>query len=161
MKDFGGNMLGIYDNEMKLEFVSKSTNEAFARISVAAFASQLDPTIDELADIKTAVSEAVTNSIIHGYENVLGIVKIECRIKDNLIEIQIYDNGKGIPNVEEAMKPLYTTKAELERSGMGFTIMESFMDELKVESIPEVGTKITMKKYIGKSNEEKNNLQTN
>lgn len=161
MKDFGGKMLGIYDNEMKLEFVSKSTNEAFARISVAAFASQLDPTIDELADIKTAVSEAVTNSIIHGYENVLGIVKIECKIKDNFIEIQIADNGKGIPNVEEAMKPLYTTKAELERSGMGFTIMESFMDELKVESIPEVGTKITMKKYIGKSNEEKNNLQTN
>lgn len=146
-------MLGIYDNEMKLEFVSKSANESFARISVAAFASQLDPTIDELADIKTAVSEAVTNSIIHGYENTIGIVKVECKIKENLIEIQVSDNGKGISNVEEARKPLYTTKAELERSGMGFTIMESFMDELKVESIPDVGTKVTMKKYIGKINE--------
>ena len=153
-------MLGIYDNEMKLEFVSKSANESFARISVAAFASQLDPTIDELADIKTAVSEAVTNSIIHGYENTIGIVKVECKIKENLIEIQVLDNGKGISNVEEARKPLYTTKAELERSGMGFTIMESFMDELKVESIPDVGTKVTMKKYIGKLNETEEEHQT-
>ncbi len=144
------NMIGIYDNEMKLEFISKSINESFARISVAAFASQLDPTIDELADIKTAVSEAVTNSIIHGYENKMGIVKVECKIKGNLLEVQITDNGKGIPNVEEAKKPLYTTKAELERSGMGFTIMESFMDELNVESIPDVGTKVIMKKYIKK-----------
>lgn len=144
------NMIGIYDNEMKLEFISKSINESFARISVAAFASQLDPTIDELADIKTAVSEAVTNSIIHGYENKMGIVKVECKIKENLLEVQITDNGKGIPNIEEAKKPLYTTKAELERSGMGFTIMESFMDELNVESIPDVGTKVTMKKYIKK-----------
>ena len=153
-------MLGIYDNEMKLEFVSKSANESFARISVAAFASQLDPTIDELADIKTAVSEAVTNSIIHGYENTIGIVKVECKIKENLIEIQVSDNGKGISNVEEARKPLYTTKAELERSGMGFTIMESFMDELKVESIPDVGTKVTMKKYIGKLNETEEETKT-
>lgn len=153
-------MLGIYDNEMKLEFVSKSANESFARISVAAFASQLDPTIDELADIKTAVSEAVTNSIIHGYENTIGIVKVECKIKENLIEIQVLDNGKGISNVEEARKPLYTTKAELERSGMGFTIMESFMDELKVESIPDVGTKVTMKKYIGKLNETEEESKT-
>ena len=153
-------MLGIYDNEMKLEFVSKSANESFARISVAAFASQLDPTIDELADIKTAVSEAVTNSIIHGYENTIGIVKVECKIKENLIEIQVSDNGKGISNVEEARKPLYTTKAEFERSGMGFTIMESFMDELKVESIPDVGTKVTMKKYIGKLNETEEEAKT-
>ena len=153
-------MLGIYDNDMKLEFVSKSANESFARISVAAFASQLDPTIDELADIKTAVSEAVTNSIIHGYENTIGIVKVECKIKENLIEIQVLDNGKGISNVEEARKPLYTTKAELERSGMGFTIMESFMDELKVESIPDVGTKVTMKKYIGKLNETEEESKT-
>ena len=141
-------MVGIYDNEMKLEFTSKSSNEAFARITVAAFASQLDPTIEELADIKTAVSEAVTNCIIHGYENTIGIVKVECKLKDNWIEIQISDSGKGIEDIELAKKPLYTTKANLERSGMGFTIMESFMDELKVESIPEMGTKITMKKYI-------------
>ena len=140
--------MGIYDNEMKLEFISKSSNEAFARITVAAFASQLDPTIEELADIKTAVSEAVTNCIIHGYENSMGIVKIECKLKDNWIEIQISDSGKGIEDIELAKKPLYTTKANLERSGMGFTIMESFMDELKVESIPDMGTKVTMKKYI-------------
>ena len=141
-------MIGIYDNEMKLEFTSKSSNEAFARITVAAFASQLDPTIEELADIKTAVSEAVTNCIIHGYENTIGIVKVECKLKDNWIEIQISDSGKGIEDIELAKKPLYTTKANLERSGMGFTIMESFMDEMKVESIPEMGTKVTMKKYI-------------
>ena len=141
-------MKGIYDNEMKLEFISKSANEAFARISVAAFASQLDPTIDELADIKTAVSEAVTNSIIHGYENTSGIVKVEARIKDNCVEVQVSDSGKGIEDIELAKRPLYTTKANLERSGMGFTIMESFMDELKIESIPDMGTKVTMKKYI-------------
>ena len=141
-------MLGIYDNEMKLEFISKSANEAFARISVAAFASQLDPTIDELADIKTAVSEAVTNSIIHGYENTSGIVKVEARIKDNCVEVQVSDSGKGIEDIELAKRPLYTTKTNLERSGMGFTIMESFMDELKIESIPDMGTKVTMKKYI-------------
>ena len=141
-------MLGIYDNEMKLEFVSKSSNEAFARISVAAFASQLDPSIDELADIKTAVSQAVTNCIIHGYENTMGIVKVECKLKNNWIEIQVSDSGKGIEDIELARRPLYTTKANLERSGMGFTIMESFMDELKIESIPNMGTKITMKKYI-------------
>ena len=141
-------MVGIYDNEMKLEFVSKSSNEAFARITVAAFASQLDPTIEELADIKTAVSEAVTNCIIHGYEGTSGIVKVECRLKDNCIEIEISDNGKGISDIELARKPLYTTKANLERSGMGFTIMESFLDDFKVESIEGMGTKVTMKKYI-------------
>ena len=139
-------MVGIYDNEMKLEFVSKSSNEAFARITVAAFASQLDPTIEELADIKTAVSEAVTNSIIHGYENSEGIVKVECKLK-------------GIEDIELAKKPLYTTKANLERSGMGFTIMESFMDELKVESIPDMGTKVTMRKYIMNDREEKNEVE--
>ena len=133
-------MIGIYDNEMKLEFVSKSSNEAFARITVAAFASQLDPTIEELADIKTAVSEAVTNCIIHGYEGTSGIVKVECKLKDNCIEIEISDNGKGISDIELARKPLYTTKANLERSGMGFTIMESFMDDFKVESIEGMGT---------------------
>lgn len=141
---------GLYDNEMKLEIISKSCNESFARIAVAAFASQLDPTIEELADIKTAVSEAVTNSIIHGYEGTDGIIKIECKIKDNLIEIEISDSGKGIENIELARKPLYTSKANLERSGMGFTIMENFMDELKVQSVLGLGTKIVMKKYINK-----------
>lgn len=152
-------MVGIYDNEMKLEFVSKSSNEAFARITVAAFASQLDPTIEELADIKTAVSEAVTNSIIHGYENSEGIVKVECKLKDNCVEIQISDSGKGIEDIELAKKPLYTTKANLERAGMGFTIMESFMDELKVESIPDMGTKVTMRKYIMTAREDKNEVE--
>lgn len=135
-------------NEMKLEFISKSSNEAFARISVAAFASQLDPTVEELSDIKTAVSEAVTNAIIHGYENKEGIVKIVCRIDKNTIFIEISDTGKGIENVEMAKRPLYTSKPNLERSGMGFTIMESFMDELNVESILGLGTKVSMKKTI-------------
>ena len=138
----------MLNNEMKLEFLSKSNNEAFARITVAAFASQLDPTIEELADIKTAVSEAVTNSIIHGYEDKTGIVKVEAQLKDNEIIIEISDNGKGIENVEAAKQPLYTTKPNLERSGMGFTIMESFMDDVKVESILGIGTKVTMKKVI-------------
>lgn len=156
-------MVGIYDNEMKLEFVSKSCNEAFSRIAVAAFASQLDPTIEELADIKTAVSEAVTNCIIHGYEKSDGIIKIESRLKENCIEIEISDTGKGIEDIEQARRPLYTSKANLERSGMGFTIMESFMDEVKIQSVVGLGTKITMKKYIDKEGkkgkvEEKNEI---
>lgn len=146
-------MKGLYDNEMKLEFISKTNNEAFARITVAAFVSQLDPTIEELSDIKTAVSEAVTNSIIHGYEDEEGIVKVSAKIFGSSVEIEISDNGKGIDNVEEAKKPLYTSKPNLERSGMGFTIMESFMDDIKVESALGLGTKITMKKRIGKSEE--------
>ena len=141
-------MKGLYDNEMKLEFSSKTNNEAFARITVAAFVSQLDPTIDELSDIKTAVSEAVTNSIIHGYEDKEGTVKILARLFENNIEIEISDNGKGIENIDEAKKPLYTSKPNLERSGMGFTIMESFMDEVKIESTLGLGTKITMRKKI-------------
>lgn len=145
-------MNGLYENEMKLEFVSKSNNEAFARLTVAAFAAQLDPTIEELADIKTAVSEAVTNCIIHGYENSEGIVKIVSKLFANTIEIEISDTGKGIENIEKAKKPLYTSKSNLERSGMGFTIMESFMDELHIESVVGLGTKITMKKVI-KNNE--------
>ena len=141
-------MKSLYENEMKLEFLSKSNNEAFARVTVAAFAAQLDPTIEELADIKTAVSEAVTNSIIHGYENTEGIIKIVARIFANTISIEISDTGKGIENIELAKQPLYTSKGDLERSGMGFTIMESFMDELNVESVLGLGTKITMKKTI-------------
>ncbi len=136
------------ENEMRLEFLSKSSNEAFARLTVAAFASQLDPTIEELADIKTAVSEAVTNCIIHGYENRIGIVKIYAKLKEKEIIIEISDNGKGIENIEIAKEPLYTTKPNLERSGMGFTIMESFMDSMEIESILGLGTKVTMVKTI-------------
>ncbi len=147
-------MKGLYDNEMKLEFSSKTCNEAFARIAVAAFVSQLDPTIDELSDIKTAVSEAVTNSIIHGYSDTDGIVKIEAKIYLDTVQIEIIDNGKGIEDVEMAMRPLYTSKPDLERSGMGFTIMESFMDEIRVESALGFGTKVFMKKKISAKSEE-------
>ena len=143
-----------YKNKMQLEILSKSNNEAFARITVAAFAAQLDPTIEELADIKTAVSEAVTNCIIHAYESRQGIIKINAQLKGNEIIIQISDNGKGIENVDIAKEPLYTTKPNLERSGMGFTIMESFMDTMKVESIVGLGTKVTLTKTIKKNEEE-------
>ena len=143
-----------FENEMKLEFISKSSNEAFARVAVAAFAAQLDPTIEELSDIKTAVSEAVTNSIIHGYEDKQGIIKIVCKLKENEIIIEISDTGKGIEDIEAAKEPLYTTKPNLERSGMGFTIMESFMDSMEIESIVGLGTKVTMSKKI-KEKEEK------
>ena len=147
-------MKSLYENEMKLEFLSKSNNEAFARISVAAFASQLDPTIEELADIKTAVSEAVTNCIIHAYEDNEGIITITCKIYENSIIIEVSDNGKGIENVNMAKEPLYTSKPDLERSGMGFTIMESFMDSMEIESIVGLGTKITMTKKIKPKEEE-------
>ena len=140
----------VIKNEMKIEFLSKSANESFARIAVASFASQLDPTIEEIADIKTAVSEAVTNSIIHGYSNTEGIVKIKGKLYEDEIEIEVSDNGAGIENIEEAREPLYTTKGNLERSGMGFTIMENFMDNLSVESIVGLGTKIVMTKKIKK-----------
>ena len=136
-------------NEMKVEFLSKSINEGFARCVVASFVSQLDPTIDELSDIKTAVSEAVTNSIVHAYPNVEGVIRIVGKISDNEVQLDISDIGVGIENIEKAKEPLYTTKPELERSGMGFTIMENFMDEMKVESVVGVGTKVTMKKVIG------------
>lgn len=144
-------MTKTYDNEMKIEFLSKSKNEAFARIAVAAFIAQLDPTVEEVADIKTAVSEAVTNSIIHGYEDSQGIIKIHCEIQDDYIIIEISDTGKGIEDIGTAKQPLYTSKPNLERSGMGFTIMESFMDELNVESVLNLGTKVTMKKVIKKA----------
>lgn len=136
------------ENKMKLEFKSRSSNEAFARITVAAFASELNPLIDELSDIKTAVSEAVTNSIIHAYEGKEGIIHINCYIKDRTLEIEVIDYGKGIENIDVARQPLYTSKPELDRSGMGFTIMENFMDEFKIESIVGVGTKVYMKKII-------------
>ena len=135
-------------NFMKLEFSSKSNNESFARVVVAAFASQLDPTIEELSDIKTAVSEAVTNAIIHGYEYSEGIVIVESLIEDNRIEVSVEDNGKGIDDVAKAMEPFYTSKPDLERSGMGFTVMETFMDGLKVESQLGKGTKVKMTKVF-------------
>lgn len=141
-------MKSMYDNEMELNFISKSNNEAFARITVAAFAAQLDPTIEELADIKTAVSEAVTNCIIHGYEDREGTVRIKAKLLENALEVEIADNGKGIEDIELARKPLYTTKGNLERSGMGFTIMESFMDKVEIQSVVGIGTKIVMKKTI-------------
>ena len=147
------------DNEMNLEFISKGANEAFARITVAAFASQLDPSIEELADIKTAVSEAVTNCIIHAYEHKQGIIKINAKLQKDEIIIQISDNGKGIENVDVAKERLYTTKPNLERSGMGFTIMESFMDSMQVESIVGLGTKVTLIKKIKKDeNQEESDL---
>ena len=137
-------------NEMKVEFLSKSINEGFARGVVASFVSQLDPTIEELSDIKTAVSEAVTNSIVHAYPNIEGTIRIVGKISDNEVQIDISDNGIGIENIEKAKEPLYTTKGNLERSGMGFAIMENFMDELNVESVVGLGTKISMKKKIKK-----------
>lgn len=133
-------------NEMKLIFTSKSSNEAFARIVAASFVSQLDPTIEELADVKTAVSEAVTNSIIHGYENSPGSIEMECKLYKDAVDITITDKGKGIEDVELARQPLYTSKPEMERSGMGFTVMESFMDSVDVISEPGKGTKIVMHK---------------
>lgn len=143
-----------YKNHMKLQFDSKSQNEAFARVVAAAFAAQLDPTIEELADIKTAVSEAVTNSIIHGYEDKMGIVTLECNINDNILEIIIEDNGKGIEDIQLAREPLFTSKPELERSGMGFTVMETFMDEVEVISEVGKGTRVRMKKKFNSLNEE-------
>lgn len=139
----------MYDNMMRVEFLSKSENESFARVAVAAFVSQLDPTVEELTDIKTAVSEAVTNSIIHGYENNKeGKVKIEAHIKDNELTVIIEDEGTGIDNIELAMQPLYTSRPDLERSGMGFTVMETFMDNISVESEKNKGTRLIMKKVF-------------
>ncbi|MGO0060934.1 anti-sigma F factor [Brevibacillus fluminis] len=139
-------------NFMSLEFAALSQNEAFARIAVASFVSQLDITMDELEEIKTVVSEAVTNSIIHGYEeNPEGIVRISVAMTPERIELVIEDNGKGIEDVEQAMQPLYTTKPELERSGMGFTIMENFMDSIEVVTSPGNGTKIRLSKCLSLS----------
>lgn len=135
-------------NYIKLEFLSRSTNEGFARSAVAAFASQLDPTLDELGDIKTAVSEAVTNAIVHAYPDTLGKIMVRVRLLDGgVLEIAVYDWGRGIADVEKAREPLFTTGGE-ERSGMGFTIMESFMDTLKIRSRPGKGTVVTMRKRI-------------
>lgn len=153
-------------NEMEIVFDAISANESFARMTVAAFAANLNPTLEEIADIKTAVSEAVTNAIIHGYENLYGYgkhgekkpsylvlhpgkVRVHCMVEQGVLHIEVIDEGKGIPNIEQAMEPLYTTKPELERSGMGFAFMEAFMDDLEVESTPGKGTTVRMKKKMG------------
>lgn len=141
-------------NYMKLEFLSKSKNESFARVTAASFASQLDPTLEELSDIKTAVSEAVTNAIIHGYEYGQGLISLEATIMGNKLEIIVKDNGKGIDDIDKAMEPFYTSKPDMERSGMGFTVMETFMDELTVESNEGSGTTIKMVKTIKNSIDE-------
>ncbi len=143
----------MQNNYVYIKIPSLSTNESFARSAVAAFCASLNPTIEEISDIKTAVSEAVTNAIIHGYDNKLGDIVIECRIKGQLVEIIIEDFGCGIPNVEKAKEPLFTSKPELERSGMGFTVMESFMDELVVLSEKDIGTKIILRKKISNNSE--------
>lgn len=135
---------------MRIEFDSKSQNESFARLVIAAFVAQLDPTIEEIADIKTAVSEAVTNCIIHGYENQAGKIVMSCKTEENHLFIEIKDFGIGIDNIEKAMEPLYTTKPELERSGMGFAFMEAFMDELRIISTVGEGTTVYMEKKIGR-----------
>lgn len=137
-----------FGNYMILEFPSKSSNEAFARSAVACFAAQMDPTLEELGDIRTAVSEAVTNCIVHAYPDKLGTITLRCRIlKDNVLDIVIKDKGVGIPDVEQARRPSFTTGGA-ERSGMGFTIMESFMDRLTVKSTPGKGTTVSMRKRI-------------
>ncbi len=141
-------------NEMRVEFDAKSVNEGFARVTVAAFLTQLDPTLDEVADVKTAVSEAVTNAIIHGYENREGKVYLACTLDGDTAVITVEDRGVGMADIEKAMEPFYTTKPELERSGMGFAFMEAFMDDLLVESKAGSGTKVTLTKKIGQREEE-------
>ena len=137
------------NNIMEVKFSAISENESLARVIVASFAAKLDPTVDELVDIKTAVSEAVTNAIIHGYEEDSSkFVFLRCEIEGNTIKIKVEDEGYGIENVEKAMEPLYTSKPELDRSGMGFTVMKSFMDDVEVSSVKDNGTRIEMTKKI-------------
>lgn len=136
-------------NNVKTSFISIPENESLARVICASFISQLDPTIEELTDVKTAVSEAVTNAIVHGYSGRCdGMVFMDCSIENMLVTIEIRDSGKGIEDIEKAMEPMYTSCPEAERSGMGFTVMETFMDSVSVNSLPGVGTKIIMKKLI-------------
>ncbi len=137
------------ENYMKLEVPAKSSNESFVRAAVAAFSVQLDLSVEELSDIKTAVSEAVTNSIVHGYSDMKGVVKIICKVIDSVFEIDVTDFGVGIEDIGQAMQPLYTSRPDCERSGMGFTVMQTFMDELYVESVPGEGTTVRMRKRIG------------
>lgn len=145
--------IGEVCNEMEVSFDSHSSNEAFARVTVAAFMTQLNPTVEEVSDVKTAVSEAVTNAIIHGYDNTPNKVHIRAWIQGKSLFLEISDKGVGIADVKKAMEPLFTTKPELERSGMGFSFMEAFMDDLEVESTPGEGTTVKMRKEIGKGRE--------
>jgi stage II sporulation protein AB (anti-sigma F factor) len=139
-----------FDNYMILEFPSKSTNEAFARSAVSCFAAQMDPTIEELGDIRTAVSEAVTNCIVHAYPKELGIITVRCRIlKDHVLDIVVKDRGIGIPDLEQARQPMFTTGG-MDRSGMGFTIMESFMTSLDITSVPGKGTTVHMRRKLAR-----------
>ena len=139
-----------HENEMELVFDSRSVNEGFARVSVAAFMTQLNPTLEEVSDVKTAVSEAVTNAIIHGYDKEVQKIWIRCRLIDQTLYIEVEDHGQGIADVTKAMEPLFTTKPELERSGMGFSFMEAFMDGIEVDSEVGRGTIVKMQKIIGK-----------
>ncbi len=162
----GATERALWKNEMSMEFDAVSLNESFARVAVAAFVAHLNPTLEEVADIKTAVSEAVTNAIIHGYDNVYGYSKhgdsqpayliihpgkvwLRCCLEKDVLRIEVEDRGKGMDNVEQAMEPLYTTKPEYDRSGMGFAFMEAFMDELEVHSEPGRGTVVRMTKKLG------------
>ena len=140
------------DNAMEVIFDAKSENESFARVTAAAFCTRLDPTVEEIADIKTAVSEAVTNSIVHGYEGIEGKITLKVSLVGQEVRIEVHDDGIGIENVEQAMEPLYTTKPEQERSGMGFSFMEAFMDEVHVYSKEGEGTKVIMTKKMGEKN---------
>lgn len=156
---------GVRRNEMEIVFDAISRNESFARVAVAAFVTHLNPTLEELADVKTAVSEAVTNAIIHGYENFEGCgihgerpirsaehsekVRLKCVLEGDVIHIEVEDTGRGIANLEQAMEPLFTTRPELDRSGMGFSFMEAFMDDLDVQSEPGKGTLVRMMKKLG------------
>ncbi len=137
-------------NDMQLIFDSRSSNESFARVTVASFMTALNPTVEEVSDVKTAVSEAVTNAIIHGYESEIHNISIHCRTEGQTLYLEVRDEGKGIEDIKQAMEPLYTSKPELERSGMGFSFMEAFMDKLEVESSPGMGTVVKMEKTIGK-----------
>ena len=139
-----------YENEARVFFSAKSENESFARLFAAGLLTQLDPTISEMTDIKTAVSEAVTNAIIHGYEKQEGQVELFCGYKENKVYIEVADSGKGISDIPQAREPLYTSKPEMERSGMGFTIMETFMDHVHIESKVGEGTRIFMEKTLVK-----------
>ncbi|RIV19612.1 anti-sigma F factor [Alicyclobacillaceae bacterium I2511] len=138
----------LQQNYMYMQFPSRSENEALARVAVAAFVTELDPTLEQVTELKTAVSEAVTNSIIHGYVMKEGEIRLHCAMHKGAVEIVVEDNGKGIDNIEQARQPLYTSRPDLERSGMGITIMENFVDEFSIESTPGQGTRVYMRKIM-------------